>query len=74
MCNSFENNAIHNSNKAEAQAMEQILISTYSLDNLINTRREIAAGNVGGFAEKIGNIINIFGGTVEDELLNLMGR
>ena len=60
--------------KVEARAMEQILISAYSLDNLINARREIATGNVGGFAGKIGNIISIFGGAVEDELLNLMGR
>lgn len=60
--------------KFEARAMEQALISAYSLENLINARREIATGNVGGFAGKIGNIISIFGGAVEDELLNLMGR
>ena len=58
----------------EARAMEQALISAYSLENLINARREIATGNVGGFAGKIGNIISIFDGVVEDELLNLMGR
>ena len=60
--------------KFEARAMEQVLISAYSLENLINARREIATGNVGRFAGKIGNIISIFGGAVEDELLNLMGR
>ena len=60
--------------KFEARAMEQALISAYSLENLINARREIATGNVGRFAGKIGNIISIFGGAVEDELLNLMGR
>lgn len=59
--------------KSEARAMEQVLISTYSLDNLINARRKIATGNVGGFAGKMGNIISIFDGAVEDELLNLMG-
>lgn len=28
----------------------------------------------GGFAGRIGNVISIFGSTVEDEFLNLMGR
>ena len=60
--------------KFEARAMEQALISAYLLDNLVNARREIATENVGGFAGKIGNIISIFDGAVEDELLNLMGR
>ena len=52
--------------------MEQVLISAYSLDNLCNARREIGIGNVRGFSGKIGNIISIFGGAVEDEFLNLM--
>ena len=60
--------------RVEARAMEQMLISAYSLDNLSNARREIAVGNVSGFAGKIGNVINIFGGAIEDEFLNLMGR
>ena len=59
---------------AEARAMEQMLISSYSLSNLSNARREIAVGNVSGFAGKIGNIIGIFAGSVESDLLNLMGR
>ena len=60
--------------KTEARAMEQIVISAYTLDNLINARREIAVGNVSGFAGKIDNVISIFGGAIEDEFLNLMGR
>ena len=60
--------------EVEARAVEQLLISSYALGNLANARREIASGNVKGFAGKIGNIISIFGGTVEDEFLNLMGR
>ena len=60
--------------KIEARAMEQIVISAYTLDYLVNARREIAIGNVNGFAGKTGNVISIFGGTVEDEFLNLMGR
>lgn len=60
--------------KPEARALEQILISSYTLNNLANARREIAVGNVRGFAGKIGNVISLFGGAVEDEFLNLMGR
>lgn len=60
--------------KREARVMEQVLISAYSLDYLSNARREIAVGNVGGFTREIGNIVTIFGGVAEDELLNLMGR
>ena len=60
--------------KSEARVMEQVLISAYSLDYLSNARREIAVGKVGGFTGEIGNIVKIFGGVAEDELLNLMGR
>lgn len=60
--------------KTEARAMEQILISAYTLDNLLNARREIAVGNVAGFTGRIDNVISIFEGVAEDELLNLMGR
>lgn len=55
-------------------AMEQILLSAYSLENLVNARREIATGKVSKFAHKIGNVIKLFGSSVEDEYLNLMGR
>ena len=51
-----------------------MLISDYSMENLLNARREIAKGNINGLTGKIENIINIFGGAVEDEFLNLMGR
>ena len=60
--------------KFEARVMEQMLISAYSMENLLNARREIAKGNINGLTGKIENIINIFGGAVEDEFLNLMGR
>lgn len=33
--------------------MEQILISAYTLDNLLNAGREIAVGNVAGFTGRI---------------------
>ena len=60
--------------KMEARAMEQVVISAYTLNNLSNARREIAVGNVGGFAGNMNNTIKLFGGLAEDELLNLMGR
>ena len=61
-------------NRTISGAMEQILISAYTIQNLDNARREIAKGNVNGFKSKMNNIINIFGGATESELLNLMGR
>ena len=33
--------------------MEQILISAYTLDNLLNARREIAVGNAAGFTGEL---------------------
>ena len=54
--------------------MEQMLISSYSLKHLDNARREIAIGNVSNFVGDIGNIISIFGGKIESDFLNLMGR
>ena len=58
----------------EARAVEQTLISAYTLKNLDNARREIAAGNVAGFQENMGRVVQIFQNSTEDELLNLMGR
>ncbi len=60
--------------KAQARTMEQLLISVYTLKNLSNARREIAAGNLANFRNEIVDIINIFGGAVESEVLTLMGR
>lgn len=37
--------------------MEQILISAYTLDNLLNARREFAVGNVAGFTGRIDNVL-----------------
>ena len=44
----------------EARAVEQVLISAYALENLDNARREIAVGNVAGFQENMGRIVQIF--------------
>ena len=60
--------------RVEARVMEQVLISAYTLHNLDNARREIAVGNVIGYTKNMENIISIFNGVVESELLNLMGR
>ena len=58
----------------EARAMEQLLISSYMLDNLLNARREIAVGKVGNYAGRIYTVIRLFGSSIEDGFLNLMGR
>ena len=58
----------------EARAMEQLLISSYMLDNLLNARREIAVGKVGNYAGRIYTVLRLFGSSIEDEFLNLMGR
>ena len=55
-------------------AAEQALISTYTLNYLVNARREIAVRNLGKFQDYIGSIAAIFEGVAEDELLNLMMR
>ena len=60
--------------KLEARVMEQVLISAYTMDSLDNARREIAVGKISGFAGHMDNIISIYEGVAEDELLNLMGR
>lgn len=52
--------------------VEQSLISAYALENLHNARREIAAGNVYKFTEYVGNVIQLFSGVTESELLCLM--
>ena len=58
--------------KKEAIVVEQSLISAYALENLHNARREIAAGNVYKFTEYVGNVIQLFSGVTESELLCLM--
>ena len=58
----------------EARVFEQLLISTYTLNNLDNARREISAGKLGQFSQSIGNAISIFEGAIENEYLCLMER
>lgn len=60
--------------RVEARIIEQILISAYTMQNLDNARREIAIGNLGGFAGSMNNVISIFSGAAESELLCLMER
>ena len=60
--------------KEQAMAAEQALISTYTLNYLVNARREIAVRNLGKFQDYIGSIAAIFEGVAEDELMNLMMR
>lgn len=58
----------------EARITEQALISAYTLDNLRNARRSIAAKNIRGVSEYMGSTIKLFGSTSEVEMLNLLGR
>ena len=61
----------------EARVVEQILISTYVIDNLRNARREIATSKLDKYHDSINGIqrsIELFKNFAEDELLNLMGR
>ena len=54
----------------EARVMEQIIISAYTKDCLLNARREISVGNIKGFVENIRNVCHLIEGVTEDELLN----
>lgn len=58
----------------EARVVEQLLISTYTLDNLLNARREISQKKIGSFTNSIHNTVKLFENLAEDEALNLMGR
>jgi len=54
--------------------MEQALISAYTLEALDNGRREIAAKKVYGFWKEIKRIGSLYFSSVENELLDLLGR
>ena len=58
--------------KREAMLAEQLLISAYTLENLKNARREIAIGNVANYAQYMGNVVSLFEGAVESEMMSLM--
>ena len=58
----------------QARIIEQSLISTYTLENLDNARREIAVGNVDKARGHFENIIHIYGGAAESDILSLTGR
>lgn len=60
--------------RTEAQIMEQVLISTFTLQYLDNARREIAVKNIEKYRENIYNVIEIFSGAIESDILSLMGR
>ena len=60
--------------KKQARFFEQVLISTYLLDNLSNARREISIGNLDKFEGYSLNIVTIFEGIVEQDILEYMER
>ncbi len=60
--------------KPQAIAVEQFLISTYTLQYLDNMRREIAVGNLSKYAENAGMIAELFQCIPENMVLNYMER
>ena len=58
--------------KDEARILEQVLISSYILENLHNARREIAVGKVESAMKLMNNSIRLLEGFTNDELINLM--
>ena len=61
-----------NLTKGEARIVEQALISSYTLENLHNARREIAGGNVMKAMTYMENSIRLFEGFAKDELINFV--
>lgn len=59
---------------SEARYVEQLLISTYTLENLLNARREISIRKLDSFKNSTDNVLKLFANLAEDELLNLMER
>ena len=60
--------------RTEARIMEQVLISTFTLQYLDNARRERAVKNIEKYRENIYNVIEIFSWAIESDILSLMGR
>ncbi|MBS3938335.1 MAG: RHS repeat protein, partial [Peptococcaceae bacterium] len=54
--------------KAEAIGVEQTLISVYTLDALVNARREIARGNLTGFADETSRALGLAGYYISDNI------
>lgn len=60
--------------KEEAKGMEQIMISTYTLEALENARREIAVNNVYKAGQQGARAAEVFASGAENDYLDLMGR
>lgn len=60
--------------KNEAIYVEQMLISTYTLDYLINARREIAKRNIYRYTQYYGAALEILSGIPEDIVNSYMER
>ena len=59
--------------REQAMLLEQILISTYTLDYLDNARREIAVGNIGKYHDYMAAVSELIHGATEADLMNLIG-
>ena len=60
--------------KEQAMALEQILISAFTLGNLENARREISAGNIEQYRCYLKAAAEIIQGASEESLFDLMGE
>lgn len=54
---------------SEARYVEQLLISTYTLENLLNARREISIQKLDSFKNSTDNELKLFANLAEDEVL-----
>lgn len=54
---------------SEARYVEQLLISTYTLENLLNARREISIQKLDSFKNSTDNVLKLFANLAEDEVL-----
>ena len=58
--------------KKDAMLLEQLLISSYSLENLLNARREIAASKIDGYRQSLNNVARLIGSVAEEALYHFI--
>ena len=58
--------------KKDAMLLEQLLISSYALENLLNARREIAASKINGYRQSLNNVARLIGSVTEEALYHLI--
>ena len=58
--------------KNDAILVEQMLISAYSLENLLNARREIAVSKIDRYRKSLNNVARLFGSIAEEAIYHLI--